>query len=57
MVVVSALEEDGYLVSTLSACSTNKVKKSHVIEALNLESFRSSSSIRVSLDKEITKII
>lgn len=54
-VVVSALEEDGYLVSTLSACSTNKVKKSHVIEALNLESFRSSSSIRVSLDKEITK--
>jgi cysteine desulfurase len=54
-VVVSALEEAGYLVSTLSACSTNKVKTSHVIEAMNLESWRASSSIRVSLDKSIKK--
>ncbi|HHU28052.1 TPA: cysteine desulfurase [bacterium] len=54
-VVVSGLEDDGFLVSTLSACSTNKVKKSYVLEALNLEPFRASSSIRVSLNQDITK--
>ena len=43
------LDLAGYSVSSGSACSSGKVKKSHVLEAMNIDDKISSNAIRVSL--------
>ena len=43
------LDLAGYSVSSGSACSSGKVKKSHVLEAMNIDDKISSSAIRISL--------
>ena len=43
------LDLAGYSVSSGSACSSGKVKKSHVLEAMNIDDKISSNAIRISL--------
>ena len=43
------LDLAGYSVSSGSACSSGKVKKSHVLEAMNVDNKISSNAIRISL--------
>jgi len=43
------LDLAGYSVSSGSACSSGKVKKSHVLEAMNIDDEISSNAIRISL--------
>ncbi len=51
------LDEEGILVSTGSACSSNKLAGSHVLRAIGVNKFYLNGSIRVSLDslKVLTK--
>jgi cysteine desulfurase len=44
------LDEEGILVSTGSACSSNKLAGSHVLKAIGVNKFYLNGSIRVSLD-------
>ena len=43
------LDLAGYSVSSGSACSSGKVKKSHVLKAMNIDDKISSNAIRISL--------
>ena len=47
-VVVEALQQRGFAVSTISACSSKKETKSYVIESMFHDEKRATSSIRVS---------
>jgi cysteine desulfurase len=51
------LDEEGILVSTGSACSSNKLAGSHVLRAIGVNKFYLNGSIRLSLDslKVLTK--
>ena len=51
------LDEEGVLISTGSACSSNKLAGSHVLRAIGVNKFYLNGSIRVSLDslKVLTK--
>jgi len=51
------LDEEGILISTGSACSSNKLAGSHVLRAIGVNKFYLNGSIRVSLDslKVLTK--
>ncbi len=48
-VLIHALEKKGVYVSTLSACSARRQKRSRVLLAMGMDEERASSSIRVSL--------
>jgi cysteine desulfurase len=49
------LDQNGFCVSSGSACSSGKIEPSHVLKALNVEKKYLNSAIRVSLGWETTK--
>ena len=51
--LVLALSAQGVYMSSGSACSQGEVKSSHVLEAMGHDQYRSQSSIRISLGKDI----
>ena len=53
-VVVEALSNNGIMVSSVSACSSNKQKQSHVVKALNKSDRIANNTVRVSLDANNT---
>jgi len=53
--LLSSLEFYGIIVSTGSACASHKLKKSHVLKAINLNDLEINSSIRVTISKYTTK--
>lgn len=54
-VLLHYLEQDEIYISTASACTSNGTKKSHVLEAMGLDSNYSSGTIRICTSKDITK--
>jgi len=52
---VALLDQNGFCVSSGSACSSGKIDHSHVLQALNVEKKYLDSAIRVSLGWENTK--
>ena len=53
-VIVEALSNNGIMVSSVSACSSNKQKQSHVVKALNKSDKIANNTVRVSLDASNT---
>lgn len=53
-VLLQALEEQGIIIGTGSACSSKKGKESKVLAAMGLPKERTESAIRISLSPEIT---
>ena len=53
--VLIALDLDGIAVSTGSACSSGKVARSHVLQAMGVEPILANSAIRVSLGWSTTQ--
>lgn len=53
-VLVHALEQEGIIVSTTSACSSKLAKPSRVLQAMNVSSERAASAVRISLSTRNT---
>jgi cysteine desulfurase len=52
--LLMALDLSGFAVSSGSACSSGKVKRSHVLDAMGIERSLAESAIRVSLGRDTT---
>jgi cysteine desulfurase len=53
--LLMALDLSGFAVSSGSACSSGKVKRSHVLDAMGIERSLAESAIRVSLGRDTTE--
>lgn len=54
-VMMNALEQNGFLVSARSTCASNYTNASHVLLAIGLSEEEANSSIRVSMQSDVTK--
>ena len=54
--LVSLLDMDGFIVSAASACASGDAKPSHVLKAIGLSDEEVNRSIRITLDKQNTKM-
>ena len=53
--IVSALDEQGILASTGSACTNSKIEQSHVLLAIGLDEETAMGTIRLTLGKQTTQ--
>lgn len=53
-IIINALQKDGIIVSTSSACSSKQTKTSHVVEALNVDDHFKNGVIRISFGAHVT---